>query len=94
MSNENFINEINRLQCREIIEAFLNEVGRAQSKFPEWPNDTIHAAAIVSEESGELIRAAIQYENEGGELGACQKEAVQTGAVAIRFLLNMPSYLK
>ena len=46
----------------------------------------IHAAAIVGEESGELIRAALQYRYERGELMELQKEGVQVGAMAVRFL--------
>ena len=65
----------------------LAEVERARAKHPDWPaNDTLFAAAIVAEESGELMRAAVQHKGEGGSLEACDKEAIQTAAVAIRFL--------
>jgi len=69
-----------------IIESILNEVARAEAKFPDWPSDMIHAAAIVNEESGELTRAALQWTYEGGDIIEAQKEAVQTAAVCIRFL--------
>jgi hypothetical protein len=63
------------------------EVERARAKHPSWPaNDTLFAAAIVAEESGELMRAAVQHKGEGGSLEACDEEAIQTAAVAIRFL--------
>ena len=32
------------------------ELIRARDKFPKWPVDPIHAAAIVSEEAGELVQ--------------------------------------
>jgi hypothetical protein len=63
------------------------EVVRARAKHPTWPaDDTLFAACIVCEESGELMRAAVQHKGEGGSLEACDKEAIQTAAVAIRFL--------
>lgn len=75
-----------------IIESILNELTRAETKFPFWPDDIIHAAAIVNEESGELIRAALQLKYEGGNLEECKKEAIQTAAMCIRFLKNIENY--
>lgn len=69
-----------------ILTAVLEEVERAKAKFPQWPTDPIHAAAIVSEESGELIRAAVMHTYEGGSELECYKEAVQTAVVALRFM--------
>jgi len=74
---------------QQILEAILKEVERAERKFPDWPTDIIHAAAIVGEESGELTRAALQWTYEGGELIEAQKEAIQVAAMAIRFLNGM-----
>jgi hypothetical protein len=62
------------------------EVERARVKHPVWPTDILYAAAIVAEESGELMRAAVQHRGEGGTLEACDKEAIQTAATCIRFL--------
>jgi len=62
------------------------EIERAREIHPDWPSDVLHAAAIVSEESGELMRAAVQHRGEGGTLEACDEEAIQTAAVAIRFV--------
>lgn len=70
----------------EILRAVLSEVERAKAKFPQWPACIIQSAAIVSEESGELIRAAIQCTYEGGSESDCEKEAIQTACVALRFL--------
>lgn len=74
----------------KILAAVLDELARAEKKHPHWPDDEIHKAAIVCEESGELLRAAIQFEREGGRSDAMKKEAVQTAAMAVRFLLNSP----
>lgn len=66
-----------------------NEFDRARQKHPKWcgADDVIHGAAVVAEESGELVRAALMAHYEGGSLVEMQKEAVQTGAMALRFLL-------
>lgn len=92
MGNIELIEKINELGCRSTIEAILTELERAEKKFPFWPDDIIHAAAIVGEESGELIRAAIQYRYEGGKITDCKKEAIQTGAMAVRFLKRTLTY--
>lgn len=71
-----------------IVQAVLNEVERATT-LHRWPEDIIHAAAIVAEESGELIREAVNIEYEYGDRDKAQKEAIQTAAVCFRFLLGL-----
>lgn len=70
----------------EIWKGIIDEVKRAESKFPEWPTDMIHAAAIVVEEAGELSQAALKWTYEGGDAEAAGKEATQVAVTAIRFL--------
>jgi NTP pyrophosphatase (non-canonical NTP hydrolase) len=65
------------------------EVARAKQKFPWWPEDTVHGAAIVAEESGELVQAALQHTYEGGSEAAMKREAIHTGAMAVRFLESL-----
>jgi len=73
----------------KLIKQILEEVERAEKKHPYWPNDWIHSAAIVCEESGELIRATIQLTYEGGEIESVRHEAIQTAATCIRLLKNL-----
>jgi len=73
----------------EICEEITEEVIRAKKKHPHWPDDIVHQAAIVNEESGELIRAAIQYQYEGADKEEIRKEAIQTAATCIRLLKNL-----
>ena len=75
----------------EIIESVLSELHRAESVHPNWPNDPIHAAAIVAEVSGELIRATLNQSYENGDPDEVKLEAIQTAAMAIRLLKNLPA---
>lgn len=72
-----------------IILAIKAELYKAEQKHPHWPDNVIEQAAIVAEESGELIRAALQAKYEGGNSDECRKEAIQTAAMCIRFLKNL-----
>lgn len=73
----------------KILTWLLNELRQAEEKHPKWPKDDIHAAAIVAEEAGELVRASLQSVYESGHDSEMFKEAVQTGAMSIRFLKNL-----
>lgn len=80
----------------EVMSLVSREIKRAEAKHPNWPIDQVYAAAIVSEESGELMRAAVQYELETEEYGGLEKarehiieEAVHTATTAIRLLKNI-----
>jgi hypothetical protein len=64
----------------------LKELNRAKRKFPDWPDDPIHAAAVLSEESGEVVKACLDYTYAKGSMDDIIKESVQTGAMAIRML--------
>ena len=77
---------------RAITEAIQKELARAKAKFPWWPVDPIHAAAIVNEEAGELIQAALQFTYEKGPHVAMFNEAMQVAAMAIRFMENIMEY--
>lgn len=75
----------------EWIIRIFDEYEQAKIKHPNWPKDGIHRAAIVAEEAGELIKACLQYEYETGNIMEIRDEAVQTGAMAFRFLTQLTS---
>lgn len=68
------------------------ELAKAERKHPHWPTDPLHALAILGEEYGELNKAVVQATYEGGTRIEVYKEALQTAAMAIRFLLNFDAY--
>ena len=69
------------------IQLVLGELDKAEEKFPTFPTDPIHAAGVVGEESGELQQAALQWTYETGDRTHCIKEAIQTAAMALRFII-------
>ena len=73
----------------EFIKAMRREYRAAKKLYPHWPRDIVHAAGIVNEESGELMRAALQnyYGREAIEPEVIT-EAVQTAAMAMRLAVN------
>lgn len=70
------------------------ELERATKKFPEWPNDPIHATLVIGEEFGELTKEVLQmtYEPEKTSYEKVRMEAIQTAAMTIRFILSLDSY--
>ena len=72
----------------QIIQIMLKGVQEAEAKHPEWPDDIIHCAAIVAEESGELVQACLEHVYEGKEAVLIQNEAVHTLVTAFRLLKN------
>ena len=78
----------------EAIELIRAEVTKATTKFPTWPTDPIHAGNVLAEESGELAKAVLQavYEPHKSSPDDVQAEAIQTGAMAVRFLMSMSRY--
>ncbi len=67
------------------------ELQRAVAKFPAWPTDPLHASGVVMEESGELAKAVLQavYEPHKSTQADVRAEAIQTAAMAIRFVQSL-----
>jgi hypothetical protein len=73
----------------EAIEILCIALEEANKRHPEWYYDIIHCAAVMNEEAGEAIRAALNYTYEDGSLDDFIYEVAQTGAVAIKMLMNL-----
>lgn len=82
------------MNLKQIIDAIVSEMARAQEKFPEWPTDPVHAAAILGEEFGELQQAILEvmYEPSKSTRDHVRTEAIQTAAMTLRFLLSLHKY--
>lgn len=67
----------------------MAECHRAETLHPVWPWDHIHQAAIIAEEAGECLQAALNHREGKGSKRPMITEAVHTAAMAIRFLKNI-----
>lgn len=78
---------------KDIWPAIELELRKAKKEHPNWPDHVAAQAGIVCEESGELMKAALQMKYEKADPAASielmKKEAIQTAAMAIRFLENL-----
>ncbi len=76
------------------LKAVFAEVERAMRKFPTWPTDPLHAVAVLGEEFGELTKEALQlvYEPHKTSMEEVRKEAIQTAAMALRFVASLDRY--
>jgi len=73
-----------------IKQLIIVELDRATRQHPEWPDDIIHAAAIIMEEAGELMKACLDLVYFGGSERSVRNEVVSVAAMAERFMLHFP----
>lgn len=87
------INQINQLPTPVLSWLYLicDELESALEKHPEYPEDPIHQVSIITEETGELTRAALQSVYEEGDPDSLRLESIQIGAMVLRFLINYTS---
>lgn len=79
------------LEVKMALVDITTEYKRACLKHPDWSKyDTVHRAAVVAEEAGELVRACLQHQFEQGEQIEMTVEAIQTASTAMRFLIEKP----
>lgn len=78
-----------------VMNAVFGELRAAIDKFPEWPTDPLHALAVLGEEYGELTKDVLQMTYEPGKSTAedVRKEAIQTAAMALRFVSSLDEYI-
>ena len=79
--------ELDRLEKYNIIDT---ELKKAERKHPNYPKDMYQQLAIMQEEAGEVTRAVLHYHNENGSLEDIKKELIQTAAMCVRMLQNLP----
>ena len=79
---------LDRLQKYEPVDRELN---RAKKKHPIYPADMFQQVAIMQEEAGEVVKAVLHYHHEKGTLDHIKEELIQTAAMCMRMLENLPS---
>ena len=72
-----------------VIDLIIEEYERACGIHPAWPTDLIHQVAIVAEESGEAVQAALNHVYYDKPLDLVRNELIHTGAMAVRALVNL-----
>jgi hypothetical protein len=72
----------------DALKKIIDEIERAKALHPFWPSDLIHATAIIGEESGEAIRAALNHVYADAPIDEVEKEIIQTVATCFRALMN------
>jgi hypothetical protein len=86
-------NQLDIIEDQKEIDAIWKmrvELARAEHKHPIWPADPIHQVAIMVEEAGEAMRAALRLVyKEGGTVEELRAEIIQTGAMCLRCLKNL-----
>lgn len=90
---------IRNMKMDEIMADIGAELKQAMGKFNTWPTDPVHAVTVVTEESGELAKGVLHLTYEQHKFDSFEKgldhvreEAVQTAAMAIRFLISLHDY--
>ncbi len=73
----------------DAIDLIFQELRKAEEKHPGWPDDVVHAVAIMVEEAGEAMQAALDVHYRGRGIEDLRIELAQTGAMAIRALIHL-----
>ena len=71
------------------VQNILVELARAEQLHPVWPADTLRQVAIMTGEAGETLQAGLHLAEGRGTLEDIKREAIQTGAMAVRLLMHL-----
>ncbi len=79
------------MRIEEVIDHIFHELKAAEEKHPGFPQDPVYMAAIMAEEAGESVQAALDIVMKGVDKDYVKfkKEVSQTGAMEIRILLSL-----
>ena len=73
----------------EVLDLIFYELAKAEEKYPAWPKNPVHAAALVAKESREAGYAALNLQYHKGPVRDLRTELAQTAAMAIRALQHL-----
>ena len=74
------------MRRESVFELIGKSIDYAETKWPGWPRDPVHAAAVVVDEAGELLHAAMATTYRGGNRAEMLAEALHVAATATRFI--------
>ena len=77
------------LMLPNAFDLIFSELRRAEEIHPGWPEDVVHAVAIMVEEAGEAMQAALDVHYRNRCIDDLRIELAQTGAMAIRALIHL-----
>ena len=77
------------MEHTQMIRAIEYELMKAKKKWPEYYDDVIHATALVNEEAGEAVQAALDLTYDNGSIDHVREELIQTAAMCFRALENI-----
>ena len=77
------------MKIEKVIASVFAEIERAETLHPAWPRDPVKAAALCSEECGELVCACNTFDETRTGKKEIITEAIHTAATAIRLLKNI-----
>jgi hypothetical protein len=84
------------MNIEEVHEMIMHELHRSYKEHPLWPLDPIHAAAILTKKTGELVKAALDWMYHSDDLrrdwDQMAHEAASCAAMGLRFLLESEKY--
>ncbi len=72
----------------------LRELSQAEKLHPHWPDDVIHGVAIMVEEAGESMQAAIDQHYKGLPPDHLVEELVQTAAMCVRNIVHLTNTVR
>lgn len=84
-------------EVKGLVSEVLDELAAAEGAWPGWPQDAIHGAAVLAEEAGEVVQAALQLtyrhammtEGQRTQREHLREELLQTAAMALRNLVAL-----
>ena len=74
------------MKMEKIFKEIEIAVKKAESKHKVFPDSLIHQAAILAEESGEVVQAVLNHHDHGKDSSLIDVELYQTIAVCVRML--------
>ncbi len=73
----------------EFMQLMQEELNSAEEKFPWWPDDIVHGVAIMGEEAGEAVQAALAVVYDRKTVMPLERELIQTAAMALRAWIGL-----